>query len=81
MSDKDPKILTEHMEEELFKEVELVGKGTGLVASKDLPPGVLLLSESPLLTVPWWQRLAQFNRGAYFFSLSLDLIRLSKHTS
>ena len=50
------------MEEELFKEVELVGKGTGLVASKDLPPGVLLLSESPLLTVPWWQRLAQFNR-------------------
>ena len=55
------------MEEELFKEVELVGKGTGLVASKDLPPGVLLLSESPLLTVPWWQRLAQFNRWSYFF--------------
>jgi len=50
------------MEEELFKEVELAGKGTGLVASKDLPPGVLLLSESPLLTIPWWQRLAQFNR-------------------
>ena len=62
MSDQDPKILTENMEEELFKEVELAGKGTGLVASKDLPPGVLLLSESPLLTVPWWQRLAQFNR-------------------
>ena len=55
------------MEEELFKEVELVGKGTGLVASKDLPPGVLLLSESPLLNVPWWQRLAQFNRWSYFF--------------
>ena len=81
MSDKDPKILTEHMEEELFKEVELAGKGTGLVASKDLPPGVLLLSESPLLTVPWWQRLAQFNRWSYFFSPSLDRIRLSKHTS
>ena len=69
------------MEEELFKEVELVGKGTGLVASKDLPPGVLLLSESPLLTVPWWQRLAQFNRWSYFFSPILDRIRLSKHTS
>ena len=49
-------------EEELFKEVDLAGKGTGLVASCDLLPGVLLLAEPPLLTVPWWQRLTQFNR-------------------
>ena len=49
-------------EEELFREVELPGKGTGLVASCDLQPGVLLLAEAPLLTVPWWQRLTQFNR-------------------
>ena len=51
------------MEEELFKEVELAGRGTGLVASCDLQPGVLLLAEPPLLTVPWWQRLTQFNRS------------------
>jgi len=50
-------------ESNLFKEVELAGRGTGLVASCDLQPGVLLLAEQPLLTVPWWQRLTQFNRS------------------
>ena len=49
-------------EGKLFKEVELPGRGTGLVASCDLQPGVLLLAEQPLLIVPWWQRLTQFNR-------------------
>jgi len=50
------------MQEELFKEKELAGRGTGLVACCDLHPGLLLLAESPLLVVPWWQRLTQFNR-------------------
>ena len=55
-------LLGPKMQEELFKEVDLPGRGTGLVASCDLQPGVILLAEPPLLTVPWWQRLTQFNR-------------------
>jgi len=66
-------------EEELFREVELPGKGTGLVASCDLQPGVLLLAEAPLLTVPWWQRLTQFNRTRERSELlSKQLLDLSK---
>jgi len=67
------------MEEELFKEVELAGRGTGLVAACDLQPGVLLLAEPPLLTVPWWQRLTQFNRSRERSELlSKQLLGLSK---
>ena len=57
-------------EKELFKEEELAGRGTGLVASCDLHPGLLLLAESPLLVVPWWQRLTQFNRWIIFTTIS-----------
>jgi len=67
------------MQEELFKEVDLPGRGTGLVASCDLQPGVLLLAEPPLLTVPWWQRLTQFNRNRERSDLlSKQLLGLTK---
>ena len=55
--------MTDHSD--LYHEVALPGKGMGVVASRLLLPGELLIAERPLLTVPWWQRLTEYNRTKY----------------
>ena len=35
----------------MFRLTDCGGKGCGLVASQDIPPGTLLISEAPVLTV------------------------------
>jgi len=51
------------MASSLFHEAPLPGKGLGVVASKPLQPGQLLLAEPPLLIVPWWNRLTEYNKN------------------
>jgi len=42
--------------EEMFKAVDLPGKGCGVVAFRDIKRGELILSEEPLIQLPWWIR-------------------------
>ena len=46
-----------------FHSASLPGKGVGVVASRLLSPGELLLAEAPLLLVPWWVRGVEYNRN------------------
>ena len=46
-----------------FHSASLPGKGVGVVASRLLLPGELLLAEAPLLLVPWWVRGVEYNRN------------------
>ena len=44
----------------MFHEASLPGKGCGVVASRDIVPGELIIAESPLIVVPWWVRHSMF---------------------
>eukprot|EP01062_Namystynia_karyoxenos_P003676 TRINITY_DN11310_c0_g1_i1.p1 TRINITY_DN11310_c0_g1~~TRINITY_DN11310_c0_g1_i1.p1 ORF type:complete len:717 (+),score=171.33 TRINITY_DN11310_c0_g1_i1:116-2266(+) len=48
----------------LFTEQQVSGKGLGLVATRDLPPGVLLLEEAPLLRLSDAQLLGSLDAAA-----------------
>ena len=47
-------------EERMYSEVSLPGKGCGVVASRDIRPGELIIAESPLIILPWWVRHSMF---------------------
>ena len=44
----------------MYSEVSLPGKGCGVVASRDIRPGELIIAESPLILLPWWVRHSLF---------------------
>ena len=44
----------------MYSEVSLPGKGCGVVASRDISPGELIIAESPLIRLPWWIRHSLF---------------------
>merc|ERR1711990_1136063 len=45
-----------------FVTQEIPGKGTGVVAVRDIEPGHLIISEEPLFIVPWWVRHSMYPR-------------------
>ena len=60
----------------LCREVELPGKGCGLVAVREIQPGELVARESPALVLPWWVRHSQYparERREYLARNLLDL--------
>lgn len=44
----------------MYREEALPGKGCGVVAARDIRPGELIISETPLLVLPWWVRHSMF---------------------
>lgn len=40
----------------------LPGKGLGMVASRNIHPGELIMAEPPLLMVPWWVKGIEYNK-------------------
>ena len=44
----------------MYSEVRLPGKGCGVVATRDIVPGELVIAESPLILLPWWVRHSMF---------------------
>ena len=44
----------------MYHEESLPGKGCGVVASRDIEPGELIIAESPFIVLPWWIRHSMF---------------------
>ena len=46
-------MLLQNQNEQVFASREIEGKGVGMVAIKDISKGELIISEEPLLIIPW----------------------------
>ena len=44
----------------MYCETGLPGKGCGVVATRDIVPGELVIAETPLILLPWWVRHSMF---------------------
>ena len=57
----------------MYSETLLPGKGCGVVASRDIRPGELIIAESPLILLPWWVRHSLFpgNPAQQWLTVSL----------
>jgi len=44
------------MTREAFVSRQIEGKGIGVIALRNIKQGELIISEEPLLIIPWWVR-------------------------
>jgi len=60
----------------MYSEVSLPGKGCGVVASRDITPGELIIAETPLILLPWWIRHSLFPGNPARLALAVRLLCL-----
>ena len=60
----------------MYSEVLLPGKGCGVVASRDISPGELIIAETPLILLPWWVRHSMFPGNSARLSPTVSLLCL-----
>ena len=70
-------------EPEVYTIIKISGKGMGMVANTDIPPGKLIIEEKPLLSVPLTASgdlpgRVRLNPQIYFHLLGLDFYEQSK---
>ena len=60
----------------MYSEVLLPGKGCGVVASRDISPGELIIAETPLILLPWWVRHSMFPGNSARMAPTVSLLCL-----